>query len=548
VSDNLDILKDLLESREGESLEFKEAKNKFNFEELCEYISAISNMGGGKLILGVTDKRPRVVVGTSVYSQPERTLARVLEQIPLRVTFDEIFDANGLRVLVFNVPARPAGIPIKYNGRYWTRSGDRLLKMDEAQLKEIFSEIEEDFSAKICVGAGISDLDKESINSFRGLWIKKSKNQMISNHSDEQLLVDAEVLSSEGLSYAALILFGTRQSLGKYLPNAEITFEYRGSEASGPANERKEFRKGLFGCFDELWEIINKRNNLQHYQEGLFIYDIPTFDENSIREAILNAVCHRDYRMAGNIFIRQYPNRLEIVSPGGLPPQITFENILDRQYPRNRRLADMLLKCGLVERSGQGMNLIFEEAIRHSKPAPDFSQTDKFQFSLSLNGIIQNPSFLKFLEKVGQEQSKNFSTQDWLILGAVSRDEKIPDHFKSRLPHLISLGILERRGRGKLLLSKKYYSFVGKRGVYTRKKGLDRDHNRALLLKHIIDNKKEGSPLKDLSEVLPNLTINQIQSILKKLKADNEIYNSGNTRSAKWFPVEAITSENLDET
>ena len=92
-----------------------------------------------------------------------------------------------------------------------------------------------------------------------------------------------------------------------------------------------------------------------------------------MREALLNAVAHRDYRLGGSVFVRQFSRRLEIVSHGGFPPGITPENILDQQNPRNRRLAEVLGKCGLIERSGQGMNLMVKTIIRHSKPLPDFA-------------------------------------------------------------------------------------------------------------------------------------------------------------------------------
>ena len=120
---------------------------------------------------------------------------------------------------------------------------------------------------------------------------------------------------------------------------------------------------------------------------------ISTFSERAVREAILNAVSHRNYQLGGSVFVRQYPRRLEIDSPGGLPTGITLENILDRQNPRNRRVAEILTKCGLVERSGQGMNLIYEELIKQSKPAPDFARTDKFQVGLTLHGTVEDPSF-----------------------------------------------------------------------------------------------------------------------------------------------------------
>lgn len=131
------------------------------------------------------------------------------------------------------------------------------------------------------------------------------------------MLKNAELLVDGRLNIAALVLFGTREALGRHLAQAEIVFEYRSSEASGPAQERVEYREGFFLCHDALWERINLRNDRQSYQDGLFRYEIPTFDETAVREALLNAVAHRDYRLGGSIFIRQYARRLEIVSPGG---------------------------------------------------------------------------------------------------------------------------------------------------------------------------------------------------------------------------------------
>ena len=139
----------------------------------------------------------------------------------------------------------------------------------------------------------MEDLDTNAIEMFREKWLNKSGNKRIASLSTEQLLRDCEAITDDGITYAALILFGKKASLGKYLPQSEIVFEYRSSEASGPANHREEFRTGFFSCYDRLWELINLRNDKQHYQEGFFIYDIPTFNERVVREAVLNAVSHR---------------------------------------------------------------------------------------------------------------------------------------------------------------------------------------------------------------------------------------------------------------
>ena len=138
------------------------------------------------------------------------------------------------------------------------------------------------------------------------------------------MLEDVEAIVDGQVTYAGLILFGTNRALTRHLAAAEIVFEYRSSDASGPAQDRKEYRRGFFGCYDELWQQINLRNDKQDFQEGLFVTPISTFKERPVREAILNAVSHRNYQLCGSIFIRQYPRRLEIDSPGGLPVGITL--------------------------------------------------------------------------------------------------------------------------------------------------------------------------------------------------------------------------------
>lgn len=80
----------------------------------------------------------------------------------------------------------------------------------------------------------------------------------------------------------------------RHLAQAEIVFEYRSAETSGPAQQRLKFQRGFFAVYDDLWAAINLRNDVQHYQDGLFVLDIPTFDERSVREALLNAVSHRN--------------------------------------------------------------------------------------------------------------------------------------------------------------------------------------------------------------------------------------------------------------
>lgn len=529
----------LLHNKEDEHLEFKLAKNGFHFDELVKYCVALANERGGKIIFGVTDKRPRKIAGTTAFPELERTKIGLNQRIPLRIEVEEVLHPEG-RVVIFTIPSRPIGMPIHYEGRYYMRAGESLVPMSQDVLKQIFNETSPDYTADICSNAEMSDLDIDAIEDFRNRWIQKSKNENIRNLTLAQLLTDAELLTSEGLTYASLILFGTHQALGKYLAQSEIIFEYRATEASGAAHVRQDFRKGFFAFYEDLWKLINLRNDHQHYQDGLFTWDIPTFNESAIREAILNAISHRDYRMPGSVFIRQFPRRIEIVSPGGFPLGITLDNILWQQQPRNRRIAESFARCGLVERSGQGMNRIYESCIIESKPKPDFSNTDENHVCITLNGQVQNVKFLQFLEKLGQQLLASFSTRDLLIIDKVFNGEPVADSEKKTILRLRDLGVIEQinRGRGtKYVLAKKFYEFIGKKGVYTRKKGLDRKTNKELLLSHIRSNGKEGSKMAEFYQILPGHTRSQIQVLLRELVKDKLIHVEGSTVAAKWFPV-----------
>ena len=316
---SIDILQTWMNAREDEHLEFKEAKKNFHFETLVKYCVALANEGGGRMILGVTDKLPRKVVGSQAFSNLERTKAGLIDRVRLRIDVEEIQHPDG-RVLVFQVPSHPIGMPMQYKGAYWMRGGEALIPMTPDLLQRIFAESGPDFSAEICTSAQLDDLDPNAVEVLRQLWQRKLLDQDIATRPIEQLLADAELLVDNQVTYAALILLGKREALGKYLAQAEVIFEYRSHEVPGPAAERHEFRQGFLTVLDEIWRLINQRNDLQHFQQGFFIWDVPTFNERVVREAVLNAVSHRDYRHGGSVFIRQYPRRIEIVSPVAFHP------------------------------------------------------------------------------------------------------------------------------------------------------------------------------------------------------------------------------------
>jgi ATP-dependent DNA helicase RecG len=235
--------------------------------------------------------------------------------------------------------------------------------------------------------------------------------------------------------------------------------------------------------------------------------------------------------------VRQYPERIEIANPGGPPPGIDLENILWEQMPRNRRLAEAFARCGLVERSGQGMNRIFESCIRESKGDPDFTHTDADHFWITLHGIIQHPEFLRVLEKVGRERILSFSLDDFIVIQAVFEGRQIAPRFADGAKRLLEEGLLEAagsRGPSALILSRRLYKAIGKEGVHTRKKGLDKGYNKQLLFQHIEQSEPNGAKMEELLQVLPNFDRHLIRPLLLELQNEGKVHVTGTTKAARW--------------
>jgi ATP-dependent DNA helicase RecG len=542
---------------EGEHCEFKEWKTKDDFDGLTKYACALANEGGGKIILGVSDQRPRRIVGTQIWPQIELIRKNLNQRIHLTTHWEEFLTPEG-RVLVITVPRHAYGLPAAWDGRSWMRENDSLVPLSEARRKSIWEEIGRDFTAEPCSALVLGDLNPSAIEAFRHAWVHSLRArreesgqrdaERIAGLGHEQLLRDTELLLANGtLVNAALILFGSRQAVRKHMAQAELVYEFRNTPASGPADLRLEFQEGFFAWHDLLWQQVNEpsRNPRQSFQSGLFVRQLPSFAERPVREALLNAVCHRDYLLGNSIFIRHAPTTLTIESPGGLLPQVTVETLLDRQAPRNRRLAEVFQRCGMVERSGQGMNLIFEDAITSAKQLPT-PEASPFQFNLTLHGVVQDPPFLAYLERVGQEKMRLYDTAHLLVLDSVRRDVELPDGLKPLADRLVTDGLLERvsRGRGaRLILSRTFASAIGESATYTRRKGLDQDEGKLLLHKHLVHKGDHGAPLEELAQVLLSKTKRQVQHLLRLLAKDGMAIPPRRGRGGLWKSTTCVQSD-----
>lgn len=538
-NDPIGFVESARNAREGENWEFKEAKAKYGAREVVRYCAAISNHGGGYLVLGMTDRPPRQLVGTRAFlGQSLNGVIRELATLrTIHVPVIEIDHPDG-RVVVFDVPPHPLGEPVMHEGQALMREGDSLIGMSGPMLRRIVAESITDFSATVCEAASGADLDVDAIARLRALRDETRPDRRTAG-SNEKFLREIGLVTPGGLTYGALILLGLPDALSRHLPNAEVIYEYRAAEAAIDYDDRAAFRAGYLTYQDALWEMIDARNGLVHEQRGPYRRPVRAFSERVVREALLNAIVHRNYSYAGSVVVRHSPTKLNVLSPGALPDEVTLDNILDRTVPRNRLLADVLEGCGLVQRSGQGMDLMFEESILAGKGHPTFTGTDAYQVVVQLPGEIVDPTFIQFLEAAEADLSSDDRAKDLFILDLARSQETIAPYLLDRAKELKKMGLLQTRGRGpgtRYVLPPRYYEMAKQRGVYTRVMGLDRRTNKELVYKHLVDNEASGSPIGELEQVLPDHSRSYIAGLLRELKKEGRAHADRPRRWGRWFP------------
>jgi ATP-dependent DNA helicase RecG len=401
-------IQEIKKLRETEDkIEFKEAKAQFSYnsgrKSVLGYVSALANEGGGYLILGVRESAPHEICGSPAFEGREGKLEQdVYRDLKIRIRTQTLYEEAN-RVLVIEIPSRPIGKLIYFEDVPLMRVGESLTKMSDEEIFRILSENEPDFSATICKGLIFEDLDTEAIRLMKAGYAKKQKNSAFETLPDLQVLGDLGLMINGKLNYAALILLGKREALREYLNNAEVIIEYRLNHSMIPYTARKEFQESLFTVMDKVWAYINQpaSNPLLHVRHKFTIYDIPAFNEDVIREAVLNAIGHRLWRDLSSVVIKQYPDSISIINSGGFPDGVTKSNILTvSSKPRNKLVMEVLEKTGQVERAGQGVDKMYYNCLMEGKPLPDYSHTDNYQVDLCLRAKIVDEAFYIFVNEI----------------------------------------------------------------------------------------------------------------------------------------------------
>ena len=351
----------------------------------------------------------------------------------------------------------------------------------------------------------------------------------------KQLLKDLLLTNDDGnLKYAALLLLGKSEAINRYLPQANVVIEYRNNQSQVRYSARQEYRLPLFTAIEKIWEYIDQPacNPLLHINDLPRILDCPAFNKETIREALINAMIHRSLQMGSDIFIHLYPDMVEISNPGGFPYGVNLGNILTvNSSPRSRLMAEVIEKTGLIERSGQGVDIMFTNCIKEGKPLPDYSYSDDYQVDLRFYGEIPDDAFYLFAQDIchQQELESKLNTFDWLTLHYIWKGNADAG-YKESYPKLLEMGLITEDSYFGYVLSARYLQY--KPHVKTVAQRFDLNHIQTV---YYVIRRNGHASMSDFVDAFDGvLTQKQVRNLIEGLCKTPLIASHGNARATKY--------------
>ncbi len=379
-------LKTILANGETLTVEFKSDARGLPDRDLVAAVVALVNTEGGLLLLGVEDE------GTVTGVQPRHQDATGLVALvanrtkPSVAVRAEVVDWGDKKVLRIMAP-KSRSIVATSNGLLLRR---RL--MTSGRPEDVPFYPHEFMQRQSSIGLvdpsaiPLTSLTVEALNPLERQRIRESIRRyggdmtllpLADEELDDALGLVATVEGVRRPTVAGLLIMGREEILRQHMPAHEIAFQVlEGTDVR--VNEF--FRKPLLQTFEEVELLFKARIDEQEIQVGLFRVPIPNYDRRAFREAFVNAFVHRDYSRLGAVHLRLDNDGLTMSSPGGFVEGITLQNLLvTAPRSRNPLLADIVKRIGLAERTGRGIDRIYEGMLRYGRPAPDFSMSDTSQ-------------------------------------------------------------------------------------------------------------------------------------------------------------------------
>jgi ATP-dependent DNA helicase RecG len=294
-----------------------------------------------------------------------------------------------------------------------------------------------------------------------------------------------------------LLLFGKEDSLRRFLPTHEAAFQV----LRGQSVEVNDFfRWPLLRLMEAFEQRFAARNREQEILIGMLRVAVPDYPPAAFREALANALIHRDYTRLGAVHVQWHDDRIEISNPGGFPDGVRLDNLLvTAPRPRNPLLADAFKRAGIVERTARGIDTIFYEQLRNGRPAPSYDRSNESSVVVVLPGGQANLDFVRLVVEEDRA-GRNLGLDELLLLNALWQDRRLTTEEAARLTQkpesdvrvvlnrLVEAGLVEPRGERKgrtWHLSAATYRRLGQPAAYVRQRGFEPLQQEQMVLQYV---------------------------------------------------------------
>lgn len=540
---------------ESLTIEFKSDRAKLSDSVLIDAVVAFANTDGGDLYLGVENNGDITGLHDD-HKDPTQLAAFIANRTVPPVTVRCEIIKNDILVLKISVPRRSSIVA--------TSSGKMLRRRIKADGKpenipmypyEIAARLSSlsllDYSAQPVPDANIDDLDAVERERLRNIIRTYHGEQNLLELTDEELDKALQLITMvEGKmipTFAGLLLIGKKDRLKALMPTAESAIQILdGTDIK--VNE--SFTLPLLIAFEKISEYMNAWNRNEDMEIGLFRITIPDIDYRAFRESLVNAYCHRDYSMLGRVRVQLNDEGLTVSNPGGFIEGININNLLDAEpHGRNPVLADALKRIGLAERTGRGIDRIFEGSLLYGRLLPDYSATTDSRVNLFIPKSMPDKAFIKMLADEQQRIGRSLPIHALLVLNALKHFHRASvrdlredigmeeTRVKNIIESLTEAGLVEARGTGKgrhYILSSKVYRSADNTAGYVRQTGIDKLRHSELVLKYA---KTQGYVTRGNVAELLHISPPQAYRLLKNIADENKLKLDGKGRSAKYIPV-----------
>lgn len=377
-------------------------------ELLAETLVAFANSDGGTILIGVDENGQ--ATGMVYADEVEGALRAAVQECcpPVEVRWHQAAAEDGLAFAIV-VPRSPE-LHSLTDGRVLVRAGAENRPLSGDQIRQLAAtKSTGDFEAEIAPGATRQDFDDEVIEEFIERWELRQRREW--TRSVDELLLEVGALSEDGRPTIAGVLLFARNPQA-FLPQSALTFvKFVGTQPRGEMGQpgygrREEIGGPLARIIQRTWEVVGEEMRTGAVVTGLVREERTEYPVAAVREALVNAVAHRDYRLGGRrIEVRMFSDRMEIISPGGLPGFITLDNIVEEHFSRNPRIVNGLYQWGYIEELGLGVDLMIEEMVRAGHPPPKFKDTP-YSFTVTLYNIRERPPVPAWTRTMNERQAR----------------------------------------------------------------------------------------------------------------------------------------------